>query len=142
MVFTTQPTKLENDDPDGHSECYMLLATNQLLLATKDYPQPLRQCSSSAFRIGPAGHCGLGMFATRTIRNGEYICIERPMIVMPSSTLIYGNVSDELSLDMTYEKLQQIMLAERELALEVMFKRLPPKQQEQYMSLANWYVVH
>lgn len=66
---------------------------------------------------------------------------ERPMIVMPSSTLIHGNVSDELSLNMTYEKLEQIMLVERELALEVMFKRLPPKQQEQYMSLANWYVV-
>ncbi|EIM92660.1 SET domain-containing protein [Stereum hirsutum FP-91666 SS1] len=140
ILFTTQPPNVKDDDPDGQSECYMSPATKQLLLATKNYPQPILQYSSPAFRIGPAGKCGLGMFATRTIRNGEYICIERPIMVMPAGTTIFGEVSRELSVNMTYGSMQQIMLAERELAHEVMFKRLKPKQQEEYMSLANCHL--
>lgn len=140
MLYTTQPPSLNDDDPDGQSECYMTPATKQQLLATNNYPQPLRQYSSPAFRIGPAGHCGLGMFATRTIRNGEYICTERPIMVMPAATTAFGEVSPALAANMTYGSMQKIVLAERELAHEVMFKRLKPKQQEEYMSLANWYV--
>lgn len=141
ILFTTQPPNVKDDDPDGRSECFMSPATKQLLLATQNYPQPLLQYSSPpAFRIGPAGQCGLGMFATRTIRNGEYICTERPIMVMPVATTVLGEVARELSEKMTYGSLQQIMLAERELVQEVMFKRLKPKEQEQYMSLANWYV--
>lgn len=141
ILFTTQPPNVKGDDPDGQSECYMSPATKQQLLATKNYPQRLLQDSSPpAFRIGPAGKCGLGMFATRTIRNGEYVCTERPIMVMPAGTTVFGEVSRELSVNMTYGSMQQIMLAERELAHAVMFKRLKPKQQEEYMSLANWYV--
>lgn len=61
-------------------------------------------------------------------------------MVMPVATTVLGEVSRELSEKMTYGSLQQIMLAERELVQEVMFKRLKPKEKEQYMSLANWYV--
>lgn len=146
MLFTTQPRRPEfgHEDTDGQSECYMSVTDKRTLLAIEGYPQKLRPNVSSvppAYRIGPAGDRGMGMFASRAIRHGEYICSERPLLVAPAAIGIMGDVSRELSVNMTREELQRITLAELEMVLETMFKRLKQEKQEEYMSLANRYAL-
>lgn len=144
MLFTTQPRNLDfgHEDTNGHSECYMSVNDKRTLLAIEGYPQKLRSTASSeppAYRNGPAGDRGLGMFASRAIRHGEYICSERPLLVAPAVISIMGDVTRELSMNMTREECQRITLAEMEMALETMFKRMKPEKQEEYTSLANRY---
>ncbi|EIM90812.1 SET domain-containing protein [Stereum hirsutum FP-91666 SS1] len=154
MFFTTQPqppspgngnenTLDDRSDANDRSECYLSDTDKRALLAIKGYPQPLRPNPSSkslAYRISPAGDHGMGMFARRTIRHGEYICTERPLLVMPSANGIMGNVSPELDANMAYEEMQRIFLAELEQALETLLKRMTPQQQTEYLSLANYHV--
>lgn len=140
LLLTTLSPKSAADRNDGISQCLITSAVKRKLLAIEGFPQPLRHPSSPACRIGPSGERGMGMFATRKLRNGEYICAERPLFVMPASTSLMGELSETLAVEMTIESYQQVILREREMLSELAFERMEPEKYEQFMSLANWWV--
>lgn len=77
------------------------------------------------------------MFATRKIKNGEYICIERPLIVCPSSLSTLGSFSRSLERNITQREYNNIALSETESWLKIAFDRITRERQRQYLSLAN-----
>ncbi|KAJ7290259.1 hypothetical protein C8J57DRAFT_1114289, partial [Mycena rebaudengoi] len=54
-----------------------------------EFPQPLVQPATPAFRVGPAPGKGLGLFAARALKAGDLIVSERPLFVAANPTKLF-----------------------------------------------------
>lgn len=78
---------------------------------------------------------GLGLYATRNIMSGELIIAERPLVlVSPMMGLDGRGYNPETT---TLEQYKQVLLAEKEQEVRIMFERMLPEDQATFMALAN-----
>ncbi|KAF7297891.1 SET domain-containing protein [Mycena chlorophos] len=81
------PNAAESGEPVA--ECSFLLGTKQIFVDTPGFPQPLppvpsQTQTSPAYRVAPIPGKGVGLVATRALKQGEIILTERPLLIIPA----------------------------------------------------------
>ncbi|KAF8875783.1 hypothetical protein BD779DRAFT_1804523 [Infundibulicybe gibba] len=121
------------EHPDGWSECLVTDKIKAKILSTPGFPAPLVH-PAKAHRIGPAPGKGLGIFATRDLDMGDLVCVERPLLVLPSCV---NHVQIGCPQDWPMEKIKRAMMFEWGKECHRAFERMEPGAQEAYLALAN-----
>lgn len=134
LVYTSMPSidlgSTLLTEPDGWTECFIPMAIKQLILYTSGFPAPIdRPPPSYCVRESPIA--GQGLFATRPLKAGELILVERAMMITPRKLNAPGvNYLQDGALS-------QATLASIEADLEILFSRMPPQNQEAFMALTT-----
>nr|GAT49083.1 predicted protein [Mycena chlorophos] len=79
------PNVAETGEPV--TECSFLLGTKQIFLDTPGFPEPLPLGPSPndpGWRVAPIPGKGVGLVATRALKQGEIILTERPLLIIPA----------------------------------------------------------
>ncbi|KDR74827.1 hypothetical protein GALMADRAFT_123513 [Galerina marginata CBS 339.88] len=124
MVLTTIPPiacdgKL---DPDGHTQWLVHRETKAKLLNAPGYPRPVpKPDGPSAYVVRSTHNMGMGMFATRDIKIGEFIFAERPLFVGPRAA---DDTLPDKFLDDRTRYSGAAMWMEHEKVLETAFDRM------------------
>ncbi|KAF8876958.1 hypothetical protein BD779DRAFT_1677568 [Infundibulicybe gibba] len=119
--------------PDGWSQCLVTNEIKNKIPSTPGFPAPLVH-PPKAHRIDSAPGKGLGIFATRDLDMGDLICVERPLLVLPSCTT---HVKIGYPRDWTKEQLGRAMTFVWGQQCYRVFERLEPETQNPFLSLAN-----
>ncbi|PPQ64212.1 hypothetical protein CVT24_008630 [Panaeolus cyanescens] len=71
-------------DPDGNCVWFTFIPTKEKLFSVPNFPEKVpTPLQTNGVAIQPAGHMGLGLFATKTFERGDLIFAERPILVVP-----------------------------------------------------------
>ena len=87
IVSTTLPPVYSDatlgDEPDNWTECILAGHIMPQILSTPGFPCPLEKTAGGKVnhRVGPSPFGGLGVFATRSVRTGDLIVAERPLLI-------------------------------------------------------------
>ncbi|KAF9078723.1 hypothetical protein BDP27DRAFT_1412669 [Rhodocollybia butyracea] len=142
-IYATLPpvppgTKYSDFLGGGYSECWISDHIKRTIEATPNFPTlPLTPTGGKAYRIAKAGDKGLGMFATRLIRAGDLIIDERPLIVVPASSIALEGVLSYLANKYTPDQRLRIMLHEKDRCMELAYNKLDPERKKAFMALFN-----
>ncbi|KAF5351486.1 hypothetical protein D9757_013239 [Collybiopsis confluens] len=119
------------------TECLVSGFVKRTIHETPGFPSDPLPCPGGiCYRIGDAGEKGLGVFSTRLIGAGELIIDERPLIILPSSS-IFAYIDDPNFPSYTHEQQKQIQLHEQNRAMQVVYDRMLPENQKAFMELYN-----
>ncbi|KAF7297914.1 SET domain-containing protein [Mycena chlorophos] len=114
------------------TECILFKGSKELLLSTPGFPQPLPPLSiNPAFRVGPVPGKGLGLFATRSLKQGDLILTERPLLILPAT------VHCPFPTDLTGEQILQHQLNDREQFVEPVIERMTEERRDAFFRLHN-----
>ena len=139
MVYTTIPEQFSSapEHPDGHTQCMLMGTTEAQIVRSPLYlTQPIPKVAVGTVIIKTASEgAGLGMFAGRDIKFGEFIVAERPLLMHPADFLYNPGAAGVHYY--TYEQHMAIMRHEIEIGLEVALGRMSDQNQAAYKSLFN-----
>ena len=129
-VFTTMP---RIDDGDGSTQWIVKDSNAKAkVLETPGYPartpKPRRP---DLYEVRMTPDMGQGVFAKRSIKRGDLIFSERPLLIAP--TWFGSGETDRYSAN----QVQQVMMLEFEKVLEVAVQRMPEKERALFMALYN-----
>ncbi|KAF9036932.1 SET domain-containing protein, partial [Hymenopellis radicata] len=114
------------------SQCCLLDKIKSRVTNTLGFPTQPAQPAIPAHRVGSSPLSGLGMFATRNIKQGDLILSERALIIFPAAVPYSADVSG-----LSAQDLQRVVLHSGEKLVERLFDRMNPGQKKAYMSLHN-----
>ena len=138
MVYTTLPEQFSGapEHPDGHTQCVLMGTTKAQILRSPRYlTQSLPKIAAGTVIIKNASEgAGLGVFAGRDIKFGEFILAERPLLIHPAD---FRYAPSGAADDYTYEQHMVIMRHEIETDLEVALGRMSDQNQAVFKSLSN-----
>jgi len=139
MVYTTLPEQFIGapEHPDGHTQCMLMGTTKAQIVRSPLYlTQPMPKVAAGTVIIKNASEgAGLGVFAGRDIKFGEFIVAERPLLMHPAD-FVYNPGTAGVR-DYTYGQHMAIMRHEIEIGLEVAIGRMSDRNQAAYKSLFN-----
>ncbi|KAJ7605576.1 hypothetical protein FB45DRAFT_848849 [Roridomyces roridus] len=79
-IVCTLPPNAKPDEPV--SVCLIWPETTELLQNTQGFPQPLRpQPNEATYRVGESPGKGMGLFAARDLKQGDFILSERALLL-------------------------------------------------------------
>ncbi|KAJ7581578.1 hypothetical protein C8J56DRAFT_248291, partial [Mycena floridula] len=137
QLMTTQPPQKLNatqeSSPDGWAECYMSGYVKRQLLETPGYPAQIPHHVEPVHRLTEIPNKGWSMVAAETLRAGDIILCERPIIVVPAVSIEQLAFPDYF----TESQRHQASLYEREKRTEMLFARVPSWNQKAYKELFN-----
>jgi len=137
MVYTTLPEQFSGapEHPDGHTQCVLMGTIKAQIVRSPRYlTQSIPKVAAGTVIIKNTSEgAGLGMFAGRDIKFGEFILAERPLLMHPADIRYAPGAAD----DYTYEQHMAIMRHEIESGLEVALGRMSDQNQAAYKSLFN-----
>jgi hypothetical protein len=113
------------------SECYINEKLATRLTQTPGFPLRIPVPESPFIRVSRTASRGFGVFATRSMRPGEIIHAERPIIVSPS--IISTPTPSSLSLPEQYNAVSR----ERRIIMQSLLMRSSRQKQEAYHKLFN-----
>ncbi|TFK31444.1 hypothetical protein BDQ12DRAFT_136598 [Crucibulum laeve] len=122
-----------DEEPIGWSECFVTSSVKRQIHETAGFGRAPPQPERVNFRISPTPGMGLGMFATCSLKMGDLILSERPLIVVP-----VGIRADfRKPPGFTDEQYSQAALFEWEKNLEICVKRMFPENRKAFYALTN-----
>ncbi|TFK31556.1 hypothetical protein BDQ12DRAFT_716924 [Crucibulum laeve] len=137
VLYTSIPIRRSrssyDDEPTGWSECFITSSVKRQIYETVGFCRAPPQPERVNFRVSLTSDMGLGMFATCSLKMGDLILSERPLIVSPAAT----RVTFQKPSGFTDEQYTQAILFEREKALEECLKRMFPESRKAFYALAN-----
>ncbi|KAF8146868.1 hypothetical protein K438DRAFT_2027982 [Mycena galopus ATCC 62051] len=137
LVYTTQPSIFMDTTPanypDGWTECLIYPDAKAFILATPGFPAPILKPSSLKYRLASVPDKGQGLVSTAQIHTCDLILSERPLTITPAaakSSILFMKefTAQEKYLAATYEWEQ---------TLKILFDRLHPDYQSDFVALAN-----
>ncbi|TRM58109.1 hypothetical protein BD626DRAFT_586365 [Schizophyllum amplum] len=130
-----QDITMHSDAERRDSWCDAILdgATKRHIFSYPGFPQLVPRPPTAVHRIGPAGAKGLGVFATRNIKEGDLILAERPLIMTP--LCLPSDVP--VPKDFTIEQMSQARMMAWEEHLKFLVDRMLPERRAALMALAN-----
>ncbi|KAJ2918000.1 hypothetical protein MD484_g2459, partial [Candolleomyces efflorescens] len=135
------PTPLEAElhDPDGHTVWCTKPESKRRYFKNKDWPKPILKFPVKYVVKEAEDGTGMGVFATEDIKRFEPVLIERPYLVIPTTSAhLFSDISREASQKLTQAQLLQLQLKGAETTITSIFDRLMrPEAREGFMSLAN-----
>ncbi|TFK31211.1 hypothetical protein BDQ12DRAFT_708041 [Crucibulum laeve] len=137
LLYTTIPAQYSNssydDEPIGWSECLITGSVKRQIYETPEFGRAPPQSDRVSFRIRPTPDMGLGMFATCSLKMGDLILSERPLIVTP----VVARPDVQIPRSFTHEQIRQVILFEWEKNLEICVDRMFPENRKAFYTLAN-----
>ncbi|KAF7295988.1 Aldehyde dehydrogenase [Mycena kentingensis (nom. inval.)] len=129
--FTRIPPYEENVEPTA--ECIFNRGVKEMLYKIPNFPHPLppQPYTEPAFRVAQFPGRGLGLFSTRTLKQGDAILVERPLLVTPAA------YPAKYPSHYTMAQYVQHMLNEFERGVERTMEKMEPKHKEAFMALHN-----
>nr|GAT48737.1 predicted protein [Mycena chlorophos] len=109
-IYCTIPEDAAPDEPV--TECYMDPKRRAALHKIPGFPQPMQPPNEVLFRLGESPGKGMGLFATRKIKQGELISDHRPLLLSPMSLNVPMHVQMAMLLggrDMLSESIENIV---------------------------------
>nr|GAT49069.1 predicted protein [Mycena chlorophos] len=114
------------------TECIFLPGTKQALFNTPGFPQPLPPAPTNpAYRVAPIPGKRLGLIATCTIKQGELILTERPLLIRPRNTRMF------LPPNLNEKQTTQHILDEWERITEPAVARMTEERRNAFFKLHN-----
>ncbi|KAF7316709.1 SET domain-containing protein [Mycena chlorophos] len=110
------------------TECYIDPTRRAALNKIPGFPQPMQPPGEVLFRLGESPGKGMGLFATRKIKQSELISDHRPLLLSPMSLRLPMHVQMAMVLG------GRDVLSE---SIENLVQRMTPSNRARYMALAN-----
>ncbi|KAF4612620.1 hypothetical protein D9613_011820 [Agrocybe pediades] len=137
VVSTSLPLRSPGEpaDPDGNSQFAGQASTAKRILDTPGFPQPVPKPAGGApaCEVRQTNDMGLGVFATRVINEGELVLAERPLLVVPTFTLMLNN-SYVNGQKLTDANVKSVVEKSIEYFKDVV-EKMEPDMKEKYQSL-------
>ncbi|KAF8995749.1 hypothetical protein BDQ17DRAFT_1430141 [Cyathus striatus] len=139
LICTRMPPNV--NDAFSTTECILYSRTKRHFVYSPKFPRQLNPTIHPvSYDIRNTKSTGYGMFATRPLKVGDLILIERPLMVLPINTDLSG--VDECP-ELFRNVLKQVQgskatpMGIMEPMLEVAFGRMTKENQEAFLALAN-----
>ncbi|KAL0573394.1 hypothetical protein V5O48_008568 [Marasmius crinis-equi] len=147
-IFTTLPPtaptgKAVATQPSSNPQCQLQVLQSQCLISVRAENR-IRSIPEFPASLPPTDHCyaikpspgkGLGMFASRDIKQGEVILAERPIVVVPSPITYPWRAQDESRYTAT--QIQLALNLEFENVIESLVARSGPQAKEAILGLVH-----
>ncbi|TCD67262.1 hypothetical protein EIP91_000339 [Steccherinum ochraceum] len=145
MIATSMPPLYEPDGKlstkmpkDGVSECYISGYMKRKIASTPGIGARIPQCKEKVYEVAASYGKGLGMFATRDLKMGDFILAERPLLIVPSKqvTARQGAIPTGL----TMQQIKKTLMQDTEVVYKCLVDRMEPPQHAAFMALANCHL--
>ncbi|KAL1745554.1 hypothetical protein HDZ31DRAFT_63048 [Schizophyllum fasciatum] len=133
-IFSDVSLHSEKERRDSWCDAVLDGATKRKIFSYPGFPKPVFETPTPLHRIAPAGEKGLGVFATRDIKESEIILAERPLLMVPSTAPL---TEAHIPQHFTIEQLLQARMAEWEVTLQTLVQRMLPERREAFRALLN-----
>lgn len=148
MLCTTLPMRHSSNGPlsadpvgaaiDGLTECYISGYLKRKIASTPDLGEyPVPRVEVEAHRITPIPGKGLGVVAERTIRAGELIMAERPLLIVHG--LIVTPRQAQLD-HLTKADNHQVVMHDMEKVFALAVERMSPERKKAFERLTNCHL--
>ncbi|KAF7297890.1 ER lumen protein-retaining receptor [Mycena chlorophos] len=131
ICTTLPPVELTPNEP--HTECLFVQGTKEIFLQkTPGFPQPLPSPPASpAFRLADIPGKGKGLIATRSLKQGDLILVERPLMITTVGVPV------KYPETFTQAQIAQHSLNEFERYAAIVVDRLEESRREAFFALQN-----
>ncbi|KAJ6593450.1 hypothetical protein B0H19DRAFT_908503, partial [Mycena capillaripes] len=120
------------DDDEPVSECFLFPGSKEVLMSIPGFPWPLIHPAKPRFRMAAVPGKGMSLFSTRSLKMGDLILSERPLLVSARGVemVVPPNLTTEQCLQYSLNQLERYL----EFAVT---KRMRPVDRAAFMALAN-----
>ncbi|KAJ6497624.1 hypothetical protein C8R45DRAFT_134010 [Mycena sanguinolenta] len=113
------------------SECFFFSGSKEVLMGIPNFPHPILQVATPAFRLTDVPGKGAGLLSTRALKTGDLILDERPLFVCARGVPI------AVPPIFTPAQVGQYQLQKLEEYCEIAINRMRPEAKNAFMALWN-----
>ncbi|KAJ7270045.1 hypothetical protein B0H12DRAFT_822148 [Mycena haematopus] len=113
------------------SECLFYPGSKEVLMQIPNFPHPILQAATPAFRMIDIPGKGAGLVSTRALKMGDLILSERPLFVCARGLGV------PVPSTFTRQQIAQYQLQQLEEYFEIAINRMRPEAKAAYMALRN-----